>query len=1177
MTLFNVLDRNLSIHRSYFLEASAGTGKTFSIENLVVRLLLESMEESESTPLPLDAILVVTFTRAATRELKARIRVSIERALYFLEMVRSTNDIPQDAPDYLRKIMETGGDELAKSCRNLEKALSRYEEAQIFTIHGFCARMLSEFAFEGGASFNTECSEEDVAISSMEGLVRDFFRTMPPDGYSTSQLQAALSSCKGNELALKIVGMIKKGRKILAPPPFRECFERFIKAHASISAQFSPSSEKIMEDFYVLAPCYYGLCTKKNTVHEDKRLRAQSFAALFDKKNLEVQDFESLFGNNLLALLSPGNLKKAAKMPSKLHYPGFFDAATSQLQPILLDTFDPRRQVARMARDCMRLKESKQSTDEIWSPDEILKRMHSYLALPEFIEKIRHRYTAAIIDEFQDTDPLQWEIFANCFLPKAEKQKFCYLIGDPKQSIYAFRQADIYTYLQAADRIGEQNRACLTTNYRSQPLLVAALNELFSSTKGSQWMPLPKLNTYLEVLPVSSAPHRQPNMVNDQRKSIHFLLSPTEKLSMTEIQEEVLIPFIADEIARLKQHEGILYSSAAVLVKDRYQAQRVVHYLKSKGIPALTKRTASLLDSDAVDAIEDLIKAMVDPGNSSQLRKALGGKIFGWTHERISTLSEQMDREEKVFAYFIHLQKIWKQGSFALFYEEVMHRNSLAADLGQKSPAETILQSKEGEKLYSECMQLAEILIEEDAKHLHTPETLLRYIQALKQTDPDEEASLKVIQEEGQNAVQIMTQHTSKGLEFDFVFALGLASRQTKEDDLVPQAGNDEFLVVPEEGSVDQERHYEELDAEKMRQLYVVMTRAKERLYVPIIFLKQKLQLGKASPIELFLAHQGGNVESYSMLYERVKALDLTAVEGILDKWKAHADISDEKLERKKIGIDNPPASAEAFDGHHLQEPLQFDIPGKIRRIHSFSSLHLLSNHRVLKEEEVRKVLPEGITAHSLPLGPATGTLIHSILQEIPLKKLLGAQSPQDLSSFISSFLKGSLLEAWTEAVAQMIFNTFQIPIKGSFSTFSLRQIDPSKVMREMEFLFASKEPLTCEEIKVEEGMLGGFIDYLFEFQGRYYFVDWKTNWLGPNKDEYASEKLAQAMKKHGYFLQEGIYTQALRQYFGLFEKRPFEEYFGGAFYLFMRGIDPQNPPGTGVFYVPPCPSGGRP
>jgi exodeoxyribonuclease V beta subunit len=425
---FDILDPDLDIHQSYFLEASAGTGKTFAIEHLVVRLLLEG----EGMALP--EILAVTFTREAAFEMKSRIRANLE------------------------KLQEQGN-------RRAREALLLFDEIQVFTIHGFCHRILSEFALEAGVCFELTSADTADHLKEMEKTVEDFFRTA--DQKFAAEVSALLKRARLSidRLIQQIVAAIEKER-----PP----------SAAILPDLPSISLNSLHRDFHTLAPRY------KRFDPEKWEGQLQKFHSYTETKNPaclleEKQWFFERMGED--------NAKVKAKplTECELSSPEFFHALQNKLLPVLTSLRCPKEAKRRIAHECRRRWEVKAAREDHLTFDDLLKKVSQAIKNPRFREKVSKKYKAVIVDEFQDTDPLQWSIFETLFL----NSHLLYLVGDPKQSIYGFRNADIYTYMRALKALGEEKKAILKTNFRSSPQLIAALNDLF--TKKPDWIALPSL------------------------------------------------------------------------------------------------------------------------------------------------------------------------------------------------------------------------------------------------------------------------------------------------------------------------------------------------------------------------------------------------------------------------------------------------------------------------------------------------------------------------------------------------------------------------------------------------------------------------------------------------------------------------------------------------------------
>ncbi|HEV8051351.1 MAG TPA: UvrD-helicase domain-containing protein, partial [Parachlamydiaceae bacterium] len=301
MTAFNVLDRAELMHRHMLLEASAGTGKTFAIENIVVRLLLEANGDAE--PLLIENILVVTFTKIAARELKERIHSNLEKSLCFLKEFLSGTDVSGRCPDYLLAHIEAGEEAVHKARKAIECALFSFDKAQIFTIHGFCWRMLKNYAIEAEIGLEAG-SREDQSLSVTRQLqvVRDFLRCeLLPSVYSPGQLKIIKEKFKGDSEKLQsgLLNQVNRGIDIEAAPPFSEYLAAFQEKMKSLRKDFGFESSKIIEDFHSLAPCYTGLADTSKKIKPENLAKAIRFSELFDKEEWQVEDLDVLVEDGL--------------------------------------------------------------------------------------------------------------------------------------------------------------------------------------------------------------------------------------------------------------------------------------------------------------------------------------------------------------------------------------------------------------------------------------------------------------------------------------------------------------------------------------------------------------------------------------------------------------------------------------------------------------------------------------------------------------------------------------------------------------------------------------------------------------------------------------------------------------------------------------------------------------
>lgn len=960
---FDVHNPHHPIHQHHLLEASAGTGKTYSIENLVARLLLEPHPKMEK-PLELQHILIVTFTKAAVRDLKQRIRSNFVKLL-------EENTLPWIPSNSQAKEI-------------LEEALFNFDKAQIFTIHSFCHRMLQNYLFEGGIYLPESSCEESLNPSFVLQVIHDFLLTgVSPDRYTKDQLISLVESHSGSQ----------------------------------------------------------------------EKLEKALLKAITNRVPIAVSDENFLF--------------------------------------------------ERLAADCQHYLNKILAEEEIMGPDDILLAMQQAVTKPGFSKKIGAQYPAVIIDEFQDTDPIQWKIFQTLFLTESH----LYLVGDPKQSIYSFRQADIYTYLAAAKALGPQAKATLDTNYRSELRLIQALNTLFTNTP--DLIELPRLQQSILCSPLKAGQKTQPYPFQDSFGAIHFFEIPFKGRFSNERVDEKCLTFLAPEICRLIEVEKFSPNNIAILVKDYLQADRIIKGLKEWNIPALFQRNGYLSQSPAIHHLYELLTAVLNPRDESSLKIALGGPVISWTHNQILGL-EDLDFYARLVFQFIQLrEKLFKE-NFQLFFQVLM-RTQFGND--SLSSEEKLLKRQEGIEIYQDLQQLAEILTIYQSQTKTSPEGLLKYLDELTFQD---EGGIKKRIDSGQEAVQILTLHSSKGLEFPVVFIVGLyLPSQRAENMIYDETLSRRYPVLESDSRY--ELHAAEYDAEKMRQLYVAFTRAKHRTYVGIVEGDQKG--GKRfsrSPMEIFLQKLNRPLET------------------LLCKEITHSRVPEISIP-KPLVVNSQPI---------LMPPKKIEISTKRICMYSYSSLAKSAPRDEQLLEPPHDFFEENKNVHTLPSGSEIGNILHHILEVIPFQIELPS-----LTSLVKSTVEKTEFESWQKVIVEILQKTLQIPLP-----VPLPRLDIKKIYRETEFLFPWDSSVNLPEMERQSGFIKGVIDLVFQHEGLYYLVDWKSNWLGPDDSFYEKPFLEKAMKENGYLLQAHVYKEALQRYLSIIDPKPFASIFGGMYYVFLRG-----------------------
>lgn len=1025
MQTFNVLDPSIEIHRSLLLEASAGTGKTYSIENIVARALIE--DPKEGPPLTIKDILVVTFTKAAAKDLKTRIFQNLQK--------KETHP-------------------------RIKRALVEFDLANISTIHAFCYRAMAENA----TLFRLNKSPEDLSQDIKWKAAEKYFRTaLTTENFTPTQLNTLLKPHQ-NDISLLAKQLIKtQGRGVNFAK--MESNEVLFKKLELVLQELS--NEKMMEAFETYAYHYYGLCEgKSKTLKKPYRQILSSF-----EPSVELIEVLSLFSK----------LKKTMPKPPL----SLFDTLQEKVIPLLREIASYDVLFAKLIEGYQKTLFKEFEETETCDFSYLLIKMQRLIQEDHaFKERLKSKYRMVIIDEFQDTDPLQWKIFSELF-----SNSSLILVGDPKQSIYAFRNADVYTYLNAANQMA--SKYLLNTNFRSTPELISALNHLFVAAPG--WIALPYLKTHLPYLSVQA-----PRPIESTRPAIHFLFAEGSKLDQV---EESLFPRFLKEVQVL-QNKGIPLSGIAFLVRDHFQSDRLFHYFQSSGLSALQKRSLTLENAKILQDLIYLLRALKSPRNLKHVQIALGTQFFRWTAEDLERLKNH-ELLAKVLYHFQTWHLAFEKEGVGYAMETLLSTSFLG-----KQVQEVLLESLDGKQRYHELKQILEWIVEREEEE-----------DALTLIEGSLEQPLRPLVDK--EAVQILTLHMSKGLEFEVVFALGVINRPPIDKGLILVRQEDTKVLkasTPEEYN----DFLEENDAEKSRQLYVALTRAKSELYIPFIEGWKPPPLGGASPLELWLARIGEPLCSWNELYQRLEQSRRSFLASLI-ALSPHCEWLEENL------------SETSFPSITLPEliapnPVSLNFPKLINT--SFTALAKPYSGSLRAPHDFNCEIK---TPYTLPAGALTGDLLHQLLEEIPFNT--------EAKPFIQQAINGTPYEPWGEVIENMIVEALK----------NLNLID-EHCFREMEFTYPLERVHYLPECRHKNGMLKGVIDLFFMREEKYYLLDWKSNWLGSDETYYTEENMRKAMQEHAYDLQAELYTRAIKEYLSHVDARPFNEIFGGVIYYFLRG-----------------------
>jgi exodeoxyribonuclease V beta subunit len=1136
MTVFNILSRAQPIHRNFLLEASAGTGKTFSIEHLCVRLLLEP--GPEGSPLELEDLLVVTFTRAATRELFQRIRECLEAAVDCL------TERLDEAPDYLQALFEEGEDACLAARKRLEHALYAFDAIQVQTIHGFCARSLGECAWEHG--LGTVLAQAESGDPDAERrLLLDFLRSeLDSELITAAQWGRLIQSRRASvEAVLAELQRLMSGRFAVEGGARAVQLRSGLRKALGALRRAGVSGDRVQGAFRHLAPHFKGVSVSGRIVESASR-SAQCLADALEREEWPDAILDELFADALDPFQRFVNGQKFAKAPEEFEASAreFIELYSSQLFPLIRQATDPAKILATVAEALQQFRDRMTYERACAGPDQLLQQMAQAVQRPEVAAALQKRFRAAIVDEFQDTDPVQWDVFQRLFLDEGWKGHL-YLVGDPKQAIYRFRSADIYTYLAAGQALGEDGRASLGTNYRSHPALVSALNRLFSPDICASWIRLPRTEAQLSYDPVQSGAKVAERDWGDTRERVHFFFGrgalsrqgATWPNAETQLQ---LNRFVAQEIQRLHAVAGVAYRDQAVLVRDHTQAAEVLAILASQQIPAMARRGGSLCASPAYPAVQDLILSLLSPRSLSRIKVLLGGNFLAFSAAEILELEAEGALVHTVQAV-LRIRRVYEDKGIAAAWLAFC---DLELGSGGQTVQASLLALPQGQELFESAQQMIELLMDYE-RGQQGLEGLLRYLQSWKQLDSHVHSQLQQRQDPMQDAVQVMTIHVSKGLEFGVVYALGLAKRAVVDKGLIPchDEGRDVLKALDSESSEAQLSRAES-EAERLRHLYVAWTRARERLYIPVaIDEKDKaVPAGTASAIELYI--QGfASGQGYEGSIAAQGAYFLEQLEQRGQEWGCSFSEAGDDLPL----LDIPSRSDE---GQELIRPPQVALQATPTLLRSFTGLAAQPQRWDYDLDPPHAMDADEKHVGSLPAGAPTGVLLHRILEEAPIG------SSVDWLDFVQPYVASSAFAGWEQTIASICERCFTHLLPGLGRSVS--DLDPRYVWREVDFLYHLPDGM---ERAKDPSYMRGVVDLLCKLEGRYYLIDWKSNWLGPDWTAYSQAALRQEIERHDYLLQAQIYTEALRRYVALFEEAPFEELFGGIYYVFLRGLNPED------------------
>ena len=1145
------------------IEASAGTGKTYTIQYIVLDLLFKGLSLSE--------ILVVTFTEAATKELADRLQAFLTGVNAVLSGAVASSDVSLQA--VLDRAIEAQGEEAVQRC--IRRALLDVDQSAIYTIHGFCQRALQENAFAADANFDTELCADVAPI--VEELVMDFLRRVNLEMPKRPPSVASLGTLVAR--GLQLTGMLRIKRSFIGE--LSSLGQELSRAAAHVQS-FEGDSDAIIAEFMGYEGQLSGASYK------------QAYFAGFEGLLLQVfRDPLSADLSKLCAGVIESKFKKAHK-GAELQS-GFFAAcealadAQGDYGPSFLQCFDTWFidvfQRIKQERSIMTYNDMILDLDRALGQSESLKT------------QLRQRYRAALVDEFQDTDDRQYAIFKALFAstePTADGPYFA-MIGDPKQSIYGFRGADISAYLEA--RGDASVRYTLPMNFRSERTMVEATNKFFKEGDLGSVMP----GTEADSIPfdsVDAADNTKERLVfagDDQPSRLYerALDAPEDgkvktahESSAREMTRDVqrLLSLSSEgrvyfksgresDLKRRAVHEGDI----AVLVNTNKEAASIQHEFQKLGILAVRAKTGSILESEEAKDFLYFLMACLNP-HDRYINFLLVGALYGKNDADLKALSDSERRE--IYELFTLLGQQWRDGAaVSLLWMQFL--DTLAV-------REQLLRKSDGERKLTNYLHIVEFAQELERTESLSPERLRdRMLETIQNVSGNDECLVRL--ESDGRAVKIMTSHSSKGLEFPIVFLPSIWQRGinklSKSDELIRTDADDPDCFDCFEADADSV--VARSSAENLRLGYVAMTRA---VHFCVYYNARDLpkQHGGSN-------HKDGWFDQW-LFQQRGEQYPTEVEAGFLNALS----------EAAAVELDAPaadPVVQTRHLGHAIPQSYQITSYSSLARSEQASlvdadpSISAGMGDSPVEVSEVAPVVTEvprtpDLLLESFPGGVRTGTCLHEILERCDFTKpeLWGRVAG---SIIARHFPDGgeSVFEERVHQVVELVERLTRHPHSNlERLSIDLSELSPKACIPEMEFYFPVEQVNVAKlELIIQswaqrvgfdykptnyrarsiDGFLTGSVDLFFTQGGRYYLLDWKTNRPLRNHVKLQSSYDRIGMHEHmshgRYYLQALIYSVAIAAYLRnrLGDRFDWKTHIGGFVYCYVRGVGE----GTGWFH----------
>ncbi|WP_169785694.1 exodeoxyribonuclease V subunit beta [Enterobacteriaceae endosymbiont of Plateumaris consimilis] len=1146
-----------NLNQKCLIEASAGTGKTFTIIIIYLRFLLGLYKNNGfNIPLSVEEILVVTFTDVSTQDLCKRIKNSIK--ILRIACIKGNSPYPI-INNFLKEIKN-----LYKASLILLKAELNFHNATILTIHSFCHKILNIKNYEiNGFIYNKKLINNEIYLQYNASISfwRKYLYPLPKNIAKIILKYWATP----NDLINQLLPFLSKVE-----------LPKFYLKNINLVEQFNKNIENIKflkKQWMKYKDIIINIITESHInkhIYNNKSIKFWiENINQWSVKNTEdnfVPEQLKRFSQNVL-ITKTINEKKFPKHILFKNIDIYLNKIISLKTLIIIKAIKYIKYL---------IKKNKEKNEQISFNDLLLilnKSLNKFDGNKNLAKDIRKLYPVALIDEFQDTDIQQYNIFKKIYINKSNCTLI--LIGDPKQAIYSFRGADVFTYIKASLEI--KNRYTLKNNWRSSKTMINGVNKIFSNCK------YPFFFKNIIFYPTSYVKQKLNYnfIVNDIIQpgiTIWFLPKETNLNSYRQIISykcayEICKWLILGQEQKIflqknKNSSNIItISDITVLVRNKYEANIIQKEFIKFNIPSIyLSNTNSVFETIEAKELVLLLKSILEPHKIKQLKNILASNLFNIDLSNLDYKKEQYFLEKSI-NQFIKYRNLWNKNGILLMLENIFLKKNF---LFKKN----IINNFHKKKIQN-ILHIAELIEIEFLKIKNKKQIILWLIKQISfPNNRSFEQQIRI--QNDSNQIKIITIHKAKGLQFPLVWIPFISSNFL---DLI----NNEGIIYHDRKTlktiIDFNKNndsikyaLEELLSENLRLLYVSLTRSIFHCSIGIGNIKNtKIKYQKYFPhrnaVEFLINNKG--------------YIDHKNFQNLLFNLQ-NKDIEIKIITKKKQIQYNPIYLIEKKNNYHCNKKLKiFKYQTILITSYSIIKNDLNLNNNIYKYKLFNSKKKIKKTSHTFPTGKKIGIILHEIFEKLDFTKKI-------LYSFIKKKLFNKEIDcSWYTILIKWLTNILHHPL--GIDKIILNKIQNKNKITELEFYLHINNKLCimklyniiCKYDKISrklpklnndfQGILKGFIDLVFLWNKKYYLIDYKSNWLGKNYNKYTKKYMEKNICLNRYDLQYQIYTLALHKYLcSRIKNYNYEKHFGSVIYLYIRGINNIENNSNGIWEVRP-------